>query len=55
VLPEVILLLICGQVFDSALFSTWSLFLQGGKNGATPALRPLNLEDFIQSKAKVTI
>ncbi|KAL3583943.1 hypothetical protein D5086_015004, partial [Populus alba] len=26
---------------------------KGGKNGATPALRPLNLEDFIQSKAKV--
>ncbi|KAJ6678164.1 hypothetical protein OIU85_008726, partial [Salix viminalis] len=27
--------------------------LPGGKNGAAPALRPLNLEDFIQSKAKV--
>ncbi|KAJ6419646.1 hypothetical protein OIU84_029712 [Salix udensis] len=26
---------------------------KGGKNGAAPALRPLNLEDFIQSKAKV--
>uniref|UniRef100_A0A6M2E7H0 AAA+ ATPase domain-containing protein n=1 Tax=Populus davidiana TaxID=266767 RepID=A0A6M2E7H0_9ROSI len=26
---------------------------KGGKNGATLALRPLNLEDFIQSKAKV--
>ncbi|XP_011005218.1 PREDICTED: uncharacterized protein LOC105111534 [Populus euphratica] len=26
---------------------------KGGKNGAAPALRPLNLNDFIQSKAKV--
>uniref|UniRef100_A0A6N2L332 Pentatricopeptide repeat-containing protein n=1 Tax=Salix viminalis TaxID=40686 RepID=A0A6N2L332_SALVM len=30
-----------------------SSVMLGGKNGAAPALRPLNLEDFIQSKAKV--
>ncbi|KAI3707815.1 hypothetical protein L2E82_36662 [Cichorium intybus] len=27
--------------------------LKGKKNDITPALRPLNLDDFIQSKAKV--
>lgn len=43
----------CLLISLSLLGGVWSLIVQESRSDVSPVLRPLNLDDFIQSKAKV--